>query len=481
MKLEKLVKNLKIIKTKGNLSVEILSLSQKVEKCKENSLFFCYKGVNFDAHDYALQAQKNGAVALVVERFLDIDLPQILVKNTRTFMAKVCNIFYRKDIKNLKFVGITGTNGKTTTATLIYNILVSSGKNVGLIGTNGVCFADKKINSSLTTPDIVDLFELLTQMKDNGIEYVVMEVSAHAIDLKKIEGIKFEVGVFSNLTQDHLDYFKTMHNYALTKLKFLQKKYCKNVIINTDDDYGKLFMKLSNSNKFSCGIKDPAQNFAMDIKTSFYGTKCLINVFDSVLEVTSNLIGIFNVYNILSACACAKILGVDLDFIYKGILNTKQVDGRMNYYFLKNGSIVVIDYAHTPDGLQKVLETLNNLKQNKRIITVFGCGGNRDKQKRPLMGQIACLLSDQVIVTSDNPRWEDKMQIIKDITKGISLKNFVVEEDRKKAIQKAIEISKNGDIILIAGKGAEDYQEVNGIKNHFSDYEQLTKYVRHNK
>ncbi len=480
MNLKTLIKNLKVIKTKGDLNLEISSLSQKVENCKQNCLFFCYKGVKFDAHNFVKDAEKNGAVALIVERFVQSSLPQILVKNARSFLAKVCLAFYKGVLDNLKIIGVTGTNGKTTTATLVYNILNTAGKTAGLIGTNGVFFGGNFIKSNLTTPDIINLFEIFNKMKESGTEYVVMEVSAHSIDLKKIDGIKFEVGIFTNLTQDHLDYFKNMHKYALTKLKFLQKKYCKNVIINTDDDYGRLFFKLSNSNVFGCGIKNPAQNFAMDIKTSFFGTNFLINIFDNVLEINSSLIGMFNVYNTLFACTCAKILGVELDDIYRGILNTKKIDGRMNYYKLNNGAFAVVDYAHTPDGLQNVLETLNQLKCNKKIITVFGCGGNRDKLKRPQMGKIASILSDFVLVTSDNPRYENKNEIIKDITREITLKNFLVEENRRLAIKKAVEMTKKGDIVLIAGKGAEDYQEIKGKKVFFSDSKELTKYVSNN-
>lgn len=477
MKVEEILKNIKTLKVVGNISIEVTSLSQKVENCKEGSLFFCYKGVNFDGHNFANDAVKNGATCIVCEKYIEnCNVLQVIVKNVREIMFKACNNFYKNITKKLKFIGVTGTNGKTTCTTILKNIISYANKKCCLIGTNGVEIENKKINSNLTTPDTVDLFEILNTAYNSGVQYVVMEVSAHAIALKKIKGLKFEVGIFTNLTQDHLDYFKTLHNYAITKLKFLQKSYCKNVVINTDDKYGKLFYKLTNSNAFNYGIEEPCQNFAMDITYNKSGTNFLINVLNSVAEIKTSLIGKFNVYNILSCCVCAKILNFDTDTIVNGIKTIKKIDGRLNLYELKNGAVAIIDYAHTPDGLEKVLENIRLINPTGKILTVFGCGGNRDKDKRHKMGQIAQALSDEVFLTNDNPRYEREEDIINDILKGIKNKVFI-DTNRETAIKSAIEKSKNGDIVLIAGKGAESYQEIKGEKLPFSDEKIVLKYV----
>lgn len=475
MILSKIFKGIKVLEVRGSLDVDILHLSQKVNKCMPGSLFFCVKGISGDGHNYALEALQNGAVALVVERYVDCNVTQILVRNTRNLMPKVCNNFYNNVLSKLKLIGITGTNGKTTTTKILQSILTASQKKVGIVGTNGIEFAGKKFCTSLTTPDTVDLFDIFNQMAEEKVEYVVMEVSAHAISLNKLRGIKFEVGLFTNLTQDHLDFFGSMHKYAVTKLKFLQKRYCKNVVINVDDKYGRHFDKLSNSKIYTFGIDSPAQSFALDIDLQIDGSSFLCSALDSPMEIKTHLPCLFNVYNVLGACVAAKVLDISVDNIVRGVKALKMVDGRMNYFKLKNKAYAVVDFAHTPDGLQKVLEGLRDLSK-KRIITVFGCGGNRDRSKREIMGRVASLLSDFVIITSDNPRDEEIQHIINDSIKGIR-GEFICREDRRDAIKLAFDMSREGDVILIAGKGAEAYQEIKGVKYPYSDIDEVKKYI----
>ncbi len=477
MLLINLFKNIKYIKTKGQTNVNVKHLCQNFNKIQEGSLFFCYKGNSCDGHDLAIKVKEKGAVALVVEKFLDVDLPQILVKNTRKIMPKVCNNFFDNVLKKVKIIGVTGTNGKTTTSHMIYNLLNLNGLKSGLIGTNGAKYLNKVIDVGLTTPDTTDLFYILDDMTSCGIKYVVMEVSAHSLYFNKLYGIKFEIGIFTNLSQDHLDFFGDMHKYALCKLKFLKKFYCKKCLINIDDDYGSFFYKLSNSKVYSYSIENPADFFAQNIQLNINNSSFTANLLDDVINIQSNFPCKFNVYNLLSALSCCKLLDIDLTSISLNVKKLDKIDGRMNFYLLKNGSSVVIDFAHTPDGLEKVLLNLKQLKFNSKIISVFGCGGDRDKSKRSKMGEIATVLSDKVIITSDNPRNEDALSIIKNITSNITKNNYEIEVDRKKAILKAISISSQGDIILIAGKGAEIYQEIKGKKIPFSDKNIIANFV----
>ena len=475
MKLIDLFRKKEILGTRGDVSIEINSLTQKADRQTKNGLFFCFKGISGDGHNFTRKAQKNGAVALVVERFVKSELPQILVKNVRNIMPVLCNRFYNNVTRKLKFIGITGTNGKTTTTEIIYKMLLEDGKPAGLIGTNGVTFNGKTYKTFMTTPDTVDLFYFLNKMVKTNIEYVVMEVSAHAISLKKFEGIKFEVSGITNITEDHLDFYHNMKNYSLAKLRFLKKKYSKQSLINVDCDVSSLFTKIKSVNAITYGINNPARLFACNIEPKALGTHFLMNIFDNVFDINFQLIGLFNVYNAVLASGVAKLVGVSNFAIFKVLNNLKPVDGRMNFYKLKNGAIAVIDYAHTPDGLEKVLSELKNICQGK-LIVVFGCGGNRDKQKREIMGKIASNLADLVIISSDNPRFEEPLDIAKDIIKGIK-GDFMLELDRKQAINRAYKNSSQNDIILLAGKGAEDYLEIKGKKIKYSDKEQIEKYI----
>ena len=477
MKLANLIKNQKgIIATKGNLEIDIKSLSQKAVKKVEDGLFFCINGVNFDGHNFYKSAIQNGCVALVVDRWLDTPQPQILVQNVRDFVPLLCKKFFRNVQNKLKLIGVTGTNGKTTTSNLVYQILKNDDIKAGLIGTNGIEFESTNLPNSMTTPDTIDLFYLFNEMYKNGVTHIVMEVSAHALFLNKLLGLKFDIGIFTNFSQDHLDFFKSMQNYANAKCLFFDKKLCKNAVINIDDDLGKTISQKTNCNLFTYGILSPATNFAMDIVDKREGASFLLNIFDNVFDIKSNLCCVFNVYNMLASAVCAKILGVSNDAIFKTFSNVKNIDGRMNFYALKNGATVVIDYAHTPESLKSVLISLRKYTTN-RIISVFGCGGDRDQDKREKMGEIASQFADFTFLTSDNPRNESPKKIIFQIVKGFKKNNYIFCTNRKKAILKALKFSKKDDIILIAGKGHEKFQEIKGKKYDFDDFEIVKPFI----
>lgn len=476
MNLSKIIRNIKYIDKRGDCDVEVLSLSQNAQKKCDRGLLFCYKGVKYDTHDYYQIFKDNGYVALVVERFLDIDLPQILVKNTRKVMNKMCNTFFLGVKDKLHFIGVTGTNGKTTTTSIIYQILSNAGEKVALIGTSGVFYADKALPPLLTTPDPVDLFYLLDDFYKNGIKYVVMEVSAHALSLDKLRGIKFEISLFTNITQDHLDYFSNMGNYSRAKLKLFSPLYSKYAIINTDDRYGYMFSHIVSIPFTTYGITSPAENFAMDISCDLSSTSFLAHCDDKIFDITTPLICKFNVYNILGAMTACLKLNVDSDVVFKTVKNLKSIAGRMNVYRLSRGGMAVIDYAHTPDGLEQVLSNLRCLTDGN-IYTLFGCGGDRDRLKRAKMGKIASILSSHVFVTSDNPRYEEPEDIMENIIDGIEGDNFTAIVDRKECILRALNSINSGDVLLIAGKGAENYIDIKGKRLPYSDLDVLEPFI----
>jgi len=367
--------------------------------------------------------------------------------------------FYGNPSKRLKIVGVTGTNGKTTIATLLYKIATELGYKAGLIGTVENIIVSERRPALRTTPSPIPLNKLLSEMADKGCEYVFMEVSSHGIDQKRIAGINFVGGIFTNLTHDHLDYHKSFENYFLAKKKFFQN-LSKNAfaLSNIDDEYGKKILENIKVKKYTYGFKNPA-NFSERLKTK--------------------LIGEFNAYNILAVYGTAILLGFDEEKVKEIIKNLEPVAGRFENIEGKNGITGIVDFAHTPDALEKVLLTIKDFKsENSKIITVFGCGGDRDSSKRRIMGKIGASLSDIAIFTSDNSRSEDPEKIIAEMKTDLSLadsKKVVIIPDRHKAIEKAVKLAQKGDIILCAGKGHEEYQEIKGIKNHFNDMEELKK------
>jgi UDP-N-acetylmuramoyl-L-alanyl-D-glutamate--2,6-diaminopimelate ligase len=405
-----------------------------------------------------------------------------LIKNLKIkkrAMSKLVALhFYGNPSAKLKIIGITGTNGKTTTATLLHKIARELGYKAGLIGTVENIIVDEKRTTINTTPGLITLNKLLKEMAEKGCEYVFMEVSSHGIDQKRIAGINFVGGVFTNLTQDHLDYHKSMENYFLTKKKFFQNLSKDSFALsNADDEHGEEILKDIKAKKYFYGINKKADFKAEIKKLDFDGIELQIG--DDFIK--SKLLGKFNAYNLLAIFSTSKLLGFDLEKVKKILETIEPPKGRFDYFVSKNGILGIVDFAHTPDALEKVLHTIREFKkENNKIISVFGCGGDRDPLKRRIMGKIGVENSDLAILTSDNPRSEDPEKIIAEMKTDLSmneLKKVKVITDRSSAIQEAVKLAQKGDIVLCAGKGHESYQEIKGVKQHFNDMEELKKYL----
>ncbi len=473
MKLYNIISNLKFIGIKNYREVEIDSLTCSSAERVNNGIYFCIKGLKTDGHDYAYQSIKNGAVCLIVERFLDLPVPQILVENVRSAMSYISSIFYETNKSNIKFIGITGTNGKTTTTYIIKDILSRMGKKVGLIGTTGVYINKLLLPATLTTPDPIVLHKLISDMYNNGCEYCVMEVSAHAIALNKIDNINFDVVGLTNITNDHLDFFITMENYIKCKTSLFDCKHAKCGVVVADTTKKDL-LKKSNIEITKIGKDGTIKIIACN--TNANRTELTFSVNEKLYKLSTNLLGSYNIYNLLLALTCLNKLGFSMFDLVKAVNKIDFiVPGRFNFLDVKANFNVLVDYAHTPDGIKNVLKTVKELKP-KRIITVFGCGGDRDKTKRPEMGKIASELSNLVIITSDNPRTENPQLIIDEIVAGITQNNFVTEPNRKVAINMALSMAKEGDVVAILGKGSETYMDINGVKIPFSDYQVVDDY-----
>lgn len=477
MELQQLIKDFSFKGIKNYKNVQIENLTNSSTKDTQNALYFCLKGSNVDGHYYSNEAIDNGAVCLVVERYLDLPVTQILVDNSRRAMSTLSAKFYEFEKSKIKFIGVTGTNGKTTTSFVTRHILKNLGKRVGMIGTEGVYMGDIKLPATLTTPDPIQLHKIIHDMDQSGIEYIVMEVSAHAIALNKIDSIIYDVVGLTNITQDHLDYFNTMENYAKAKAELFTYKHAKKAIINIDDKYTRAIYKNCNIDKSKLSLIRPADIMVEESDLQVNKTQAVIGVNDRHYMLNSSLTGEYNLANVLMAVGFCVSLGFEVSDILQALNQSKiEVPGRLNLIQTPKNNTVVIDYAHTPDGIEKVLTTLNKIKTGN-IIVVFGCGGNRDNFKRAQMGNIATSLGDYVVVTSDNPRYENPYQIITDINKGIEAKDKHVNiENRTSAIKYALSISKPGDIVAILGKGNEPYQEIKGVKHPYSDYKVVEEY-----
>ena len=472
-----LIKDLDYINIKNMQNFNVSSLSCKSYEENPDGIYFCLSGTKKDGHDYVKEAETNGAKCLVVERFVDSPLMQILVNNSRVAMTNISSKFYGVDKSKMKFVGITGTNGKTTTTFLIKEYLKKLGKSVGLIGTQGIYFNHMMLPANLTTPDPIELYKTINEMEKNGVEYVVMEASAHAIALHKIDGINYDVVGLTNITRDHLDFFKTMDNYAKAKQKLLSLNHAKKGIINIDDDYSSEIADNVDTDKTTISLYGDADVCLEDCDFSIKGTKAVIKAEGETLPVRFNLLGKYNMANLMMAITVLHNLGFEYEDITNVVNTTKvNVPGRFNVLDTPTDFAVVVDFAHTPDGVDNVLKTARELTQG-RIINVFGCGGDRDSTKRSVMGEISENLADYTIVTSDNPRSENPNLIIKDITENMK-RNFETITERKTAIKKALSIAKAGDVVLILGKGAENYQEIQGVKYPYSDYSVVDDYFK---
>lgn len=439
--------------------------------------FVCIRGVQVDGHTKAKEAAKLGAVLIIAEEKTEAPVSHILVKDTRKALALIWSNLYFNPSKALKLIGITGTNGKTTTAYLIYRVLSLLTCRTGLIGTVETIAGDKNYSSSYTTPAPSQLHSLFAKMKEAGLSHVVMEVSSHALSQERVAGLFFETAVFTNLTQDHLDYHGTMENYLNEKLKLFCNAKCG--IINKDDKSCEAFFKTPCESFITYGIDNEADFTAYDIAYSTTGTKFTLKSPDGEFKAYIATPGRFSVYNALAAICACRSLGFPTANIVSALGSSKGVKGRMENIQTGRNFSIIIDYAHTPDGLFNVLKTINTIKKG-RLVVVFGCGGDRDRDKRPKMGAVASENADYVVVTSDNPRSEIPGAIIKDIVKGMTgyKTPYTVIEDRKQAIRYAIENAKANDIILLAGKGHEDYQILGGRTIPFDEREIINDILR---
>jgi len=449
---------------------EILSIEYDSRKVKAGSLFCCIVGQLFDGHNFAASAVEKGAVALLVERELPIDVPQVIVPDARRAMAEMAAAFYRYPQREMYMLGVTGTNGKTSTTYMVKAIAEQAGKKVGIIGTIRNMIGSESIHADRTTPESVDLFRLLRVMADAKVDIVVMEVSSHALEQGRVHGICFDVALFTNLTQDHLDYHKTFENYLQAKKILFANT--KQAVINRDDPYAERIMEDLTVPVTTFGVCDRSDLSASDIDITTSGVQFDLHTPSGDTRMNLPIPGLFSVFNAMGAVGMALAVGIGLPDIKAGLEGMTSVSGRLESVTSGLPYSVFVDYAHTPDALENVLKTVREFAK-RRVICVFGCGGDRDRAKRPIMGEIAGRYSELAIVTSDNPRSEDPMAIIASIEDGVkrSGAKYVIIENRREAIDYALSVAERDDIILIAGKGHENYQEINGTRYHFDDKE----------
>lgn len=464
--------------------IDITGISYDSRKIKPGNIFFAIKGLKDEGSKYIKDAVKNGAALIIAEEETaeEVSADIITTKNIRKLMAVMSREFYFSNSGRIKLIGITGTNGKTTTAYLTKYFLEEAGYKTGLIGTIDYMLGEKKINSTLTTPDSVEMNAMLGEMEKNKTDFCVMEVSSIALVMDRVYGLKYDTAVFTNLTSEHLDFHGNMENYFEAK-KILFDNLPENsfALSNKDDDYGEKILENCRAGKKYYSIKNTSDLRAVNEKLFLGGLEFEAEYRNSNYKFNSNLSGRFNIYNILASVSVALNYDIEISFLQNSLKKFKEVNGRFNRIQLANGAVAVVDYSHTSDSLKNAIESareiVNYENRKGRVITVFGCGGNKDKTKRPVMGGYAVRLSDFAIITSDNPRYEDPMEIIDEILKGVNPENnYEVIENREDAIKRGIEISQEGDILLICGKGHETYQEAKGVRKHFDDKEIVEKY-----
>ncbi|MBN8569382.1 MAG: UDP-N-acetylmuramoyl-L-alanyl-D-glutamate--2,6-diaminopimelate ligase [Ignavibacteria bacterium] len=475
---------LNITNVRGNPQFDffIEGLAYDSRKVKENYIFFALKGLKDDGSKYIKSAIDAGAKAIVTDMDLDVnEIPTnvLSVKDARKTMALFANVYNELPSEKLKLIGVTGTNGKTTTTYLIKTFLENSGYKTGLLGTIDYQIGDVKVESKLTTPESVEICSMLGEMVKQGYQYCVMEVSSIALVMKRVYSLNFNTAIFTNLTSEHLDFHHNMENYFEAK-KILFDDLSDNsfAITNLDDIYGEKILADTKAKKITYAVNADADYKAENSNFDLKGLSFDIKGKD--IKIDSNITGKFNIYNMLASIACVRNYNISYDSINDSLKNFEGVNGRFNKIELPNGAYAVVDYSHTSDSLKNAIESareiVNNENKNGRVITIFGCGGNKDVTKRPVMGKFATELSDYSIMTSDNPRFEKPLDIIREIRKGAVNKNYEIDENRETAIEKGIRMSKAGDIILICGKGHETYQEINGVRTHFDDKEMVQKY-----
>lgn len=465
----------------GSTSAEVKDVQIDSRKVKKGAAFIAVKGAAADGHQFIEKAIENGAVAIVCEEMPEIvneAVVYVQAENSAAAAGYMASNFFGKPSEQLKLVGVTGTNGKTTIATLLYKLFTRLGYKCGLLSTVENMIGQRVVPATHTTPDALNLNAMLKQMVDEGCAYVFMETSSHAVHQHRVTGLQYAGGIFSNITHDHLDYHKTFDEYIRVKKSFFDSLPSSAFAIsNADDKRGTVMLQNTNAKKYFYSLKTVADFKGKILDNSLNGLMMTVNE----VEVNFRLIGEFNAYNLLAVYGAAICLGEDKQEVLTALSELTGAEGRFDYQVsAKDRVIAIIDYAHTPDALLNVLATIKKLKKGfEQVITVVGCGGDRDRTKRPVMATVACEHSDKVIFTSDNPRSEDPAQIIKDMEEGLApayKRKYISIVDRKEAIKTAISLAKEEDIILIAGKGHEKYQEIKGVRNHFDDREEVKEF-----
>lgn len=474
MLLSKLLKNVEFKILCGGVDKEVLTLEDNSKKCRAGSMFFAIPGTRQNAEKYIEEAVGLGACVIVVQneeiqmKFEKLDATIVYVENVRKAIGLIAKNFYAPNGYNFKIVGITGTNGKTTTSFMIGNAFNKLNKNVCVVGTSGIFVNGKMLRGeALTTPDPIELQSLFGFLNSIYIDYVVMEVSAHALDLYKLSGIVFDYAIFTNLTEDHLDYFKDMEKYGVAKAKLFSLSMSKCAVINSADEFGARLIKIRETDVVSFG--EMVADFRI-VKISNNSFKLVHN--NKTITIKLNTTGIYNFYNATGAIVVLLKEGVSLKFIKRYFKRLLKIDGRYNEFCVDGHGKVVLDFAHTPDGLAKLLQNVReNMGGKGKIISVFGCGGDRDKEKRPIMGEISARYADYTIISIDNPRGEDERIVMADVECGVKrvTHNYEIILPRSLAVKKAIEESERGDVVVVSGKGTEPYYEVNGKKEFYRE------------
>lgn len=479
MTVTELVNRIPVIEIHGDNNREVKELVFDSRKIAENALYIAIRGTVVDGHSFIASAIEKGATTIVCEEFPEVlaeNVTYIQVKDASKALGHLASNFYGNPSQKLKLIGVTGTNGKTSVSTLLFDVFKNLGYDAALLSTVEIRIGEEIIPATHTTPDVITINKILADAVEKGCEFAFMEVSSHGIAQNRIEGLHFKVAGFTNLTHDHLDYHKTFEEYLKTKKRFFdQLEDTAIAITNIDDKNGPVMLQNTKAQKKSYALKTMADYHGKLLEVDFNGM--LLNF--NGKEFWTTLTGKFNVYNLLLVFGIAEELGFNQDEILQAISTLKRVSGRFETFKSDGGIFFIVDYAHTPDALENILDSINDIRtKNERLITVFGCGGDRDHSKRPEMGNIATKKSTLAIITSDNPRTEEPGQIIKEIEAGVESQNFskyTSIPDRREAIKMAIKFAEPKDIILVAGKGHENYQEINGVKHHFDDKEVINE------
>ena len=479
MKLKELLEGIRVLACEADPEMEITSVAYDSRKVEKGGMFVAITGFASDGNRFIPMAMEKGAVAVLTTKKPKVDIPYVLVDNERLALAMLGANFYGHPAKSMTMIGITGTNGKTSVTLLLKKVLEETlGAKVGLIGTMGALVGDEHIHSERTTPESFDLQGLFARMRDAGCTHVVMEVSSHALTLDRVGGMHFDVAAFTNLTEDHLDFHKTMDAYCDAKAMLFER--CSKAVINIDDNFAHRMLEKAKCPVVTCSVRDKGNLNAKDLQLHAEGIHFVAApVIGKGVDVELCIPGKFTVYNALTVLGIAQSLGIPLERSAPALAKAKGVKSRIEVVPTPGKPFsVLIDYAHTPDGLENVLSSVKDFCKG-RVISVFGCGGDRDPIKRPIMGRIGVTLADFAVITSDNPRTEDPLAIIDDILKGVdpSMGPYVVVPERRTAIRYAMDIAKKDDIIVLAGKGHETYQEIHGVKHHLDEREEVAAHL----